>query len=109
MIEAAVKKHQRQNDKLYETLGRIILYYKQADTVVKYKRSTQAQSYISRKYEQPKLNEFYNKTPCTGAMEREEKFSYNFLLPKIVQRKFKNSRITTYFKQKPDWTRWLIR
>ena len=51
MVEAAVKNRQRQNDKLYETLGRITLYYKQAHTQVNYKSSIRAQSYNSRKYD----------------------------------------------------------
>ena len=100
MVEAAVS--QRQNDKLYETLGRITLYYEQAHTQVNYERSTLAQSYIYRKYDQPKLNHVYDKTPHMGAMAQGEQIPSNFLLPKIVHRKFKNSRITSYIKQKPD-------
>ena len=56
MVEVVVKNCQRQNDKLYEALGRITAYYEQAHTQVKYNKSIQAQIYISCKYEQPKLN-----------------------------------------------------
>ena len=42
MVEVAIKNRQRQNDKLYKTLGRITLYYEQAHTQVKYENHTQA-------------------------------------------------------------------
>ena len=71
MVDSAVKNRQGQNDKLYETIGRITTYCKQVHTQITYKKSTRAQGYISRKYEQPKLNKFYNKLPRTGATEQE--------------------------------------
>ena len=67
MVDSTVKNWQRQNNKLYKTIGRITTYYKQAYTQVTYKKSSRAQDYIPCKYDEPNLNKFYNKLPRTGA------------------------------------------
>ena len=81
MVDSAVKNWQGQSDKLYKTVGRITTYYKQVRTQITYEKSTRAQDYISCKYEQPKLNKFYNKLPRMGATEQEGRVPY--ISPKL--------------------------
>ena len=94
LVESAAKNKQQQIDKLHKSLGRITNFYKQVYRVVPYMKSTQSR-------EQLKSSNSYKKI-STRTMGQNSIPPQIFPLTQIVHRKFMNSHITSYFKQKPD-------
>ena len=104
LVRAAVSKRQRQNDKLHESLSKITSYYVPRENKNEnLKKSTQARPFERPTYTQPTIGSYYNfpeserNTKSNKTRNPEE-----FPQPRVEHRKTKNSRITTYFKLKPD-------
>ena len=71
-----------------------------------YEKSTQADLYESPIYKQKDIQTYYKTTKPLEVSTIEPKIPDEFQKKKIEHRKFKNSRITSFFKCKPDWERW---
>ena len=77
-------------------------YYDVSSTVKKHKKSSQAKPYESPTYKQNDLKTYYKISKLLIEPTKENTIPEEFPPPRIEHRKFKNSRITSYFKCKPD-------
>ena len=104
LVDVVVSNRQQQNDRLHKSLSRITTYYILKERKTKYKRSAQAGLFESPTYKQNKLGTYYDKTERVVENSETNKIAIpdNFKLPVIEHRKFKTSRITSFFKSKPD-------
>ena len=104
LVDAVVSNRQQQNDRLHKSLSRIKNYYVLKERKTKYKKSAHAGPFESPTYKKNKIGTYYDKTERTVRNSETNKIAIpdNFKLPVIEHRKFKTSRITSYFKSKSD-------
>ena len=102
LVASAVSNRQRQKDKLHESLSTITKYYTPKTSEITYEKSAQAELYESPTYKQADIEKYYKSTKPLENITTETKIPDEFQKKKIEHRKFKNSRITLFFKCKPD-------
>ena len=104
LVGAAVSNRQRQNDKLHESLSKITSYYVyKKNKNEKFRKSAQAGPFESPTYTQPTIGSYYNfpeseRNPTPNKTRNPDEFSRL----RVEHRKIKSTRITSFFKLKPD-------
>jgi len=103
LVASTVSNCQRQKDKLHESLSTITNCYDLMTEEKKQEKSTKSEPYESPTYKQIELEKYYkiSKPPLTDPT-RQIIIPEEFLPPTKVHQQFINSRITSFFKCKPD-------
>ena len=103
LVEAVRNNRRREVEKLNESLSTIGHYYDKKPQVTTYIRSTKAAKHEPQEYKQNNISKFYKTTRHESKPRKQQESTPTQIVPKvqIQHQKFKNARITTFFKIKP--------
>ena len=102
LVASAVSNRQRQKDRLHESLSTMTNYFPARERSETRKKSSQAEPYESPTYKQTAIEKYYEISDPLIESTQSIRTPEEFPTPRIHHRKFKNSRITSYYKCKPD-------